>query len=374
MNQNLSLFPESSDSLVPKLVVTSAEPLTKEQKALNALIKKLEARRARLLEWNEAIPRFRQGYVNDLLPLQTQELELNIGLASALDRAYGQKGITKTERRKLSAMIVDLAEEVLTDRDHAEMKALYNQHSESDFDAEQAAERDEMKSVLEGIFGVELEDDDLDSPELVMERLHSHFQAQSGAERLQPKPRKKSAKALAREAQREAEEKQMSQSIRDVYRSLVRALHPDREPDPVERERKTVLLQEVNDAYDKGNLLKLLELQLQLEQIDASHLAGLAPQRLKHYTEILKKQLGELEKEIKHVEFGFAEEFGLSPFERLEPKKIMQLIASDTIVLNNRLAQLKHCLSVTGDLKQLKAWLKVINPHRRPAPDFDIPF
>jgi hypothetical protein len=44
--------------------------------------------------------------------------------------------------------------------------------------------------------------------------------------------------------------------------------HPDREPDPHERERKTALMQRANHAYGKNDLLKLLELQLELEHID----------------------------------------------------------------------------------------------------------
>lgn len=79
-----------------------------------------------------------------------------------------------------------------------------------------------------------------------MQRLESQFRAQHEAGQGQTAPRKKTAKQLARDAQREAEEKQMSQSIREVYRKLASALHPDREPDPVERQRKTELMQRAN--------------------------------------------------------------------------------------------------------------------------------
>lgn len=374
MQRDLPLFPQAEGLPPSSSLIAIASPLTKEQKTFNTLVKKLEARRARLQQWNEAIPRFKQSYASDLFPLHAQVLELNVELVRGLDRAVGQKGITKTEKRKLSAIIVELVEEVLGERDDDEMKALYNLHSESDFDAEQAAERDEMKVMFEQVFGVELGDEDLEAPEAVMERLKEHFTENAAGEPPTPKPRKKSAKALAREAQRETEEKQMSQSIREVYRSLVRALHPDREPDPTERERKTVLLQRVNEAYDKGNLLQLLELQLQLEQIDPNHLTALAPQRLKHYVSILKKQLRELEQEIGRVEFQFAGEFGLSPFERLEPGKIMAFIADDVMSLQQRISQLKDALAAAGDPRQLKAWLKTISPQRQPRPGFDIPF
>jgi len=357
------------------LVLTSSAPLSKEQKAFNTLVKKIDARRARLVDWGEAIPRFKQKYVSDLLPLQEQELELDAHLARMLDQVYGQKGVTKSEKRKLSVLIADLAQRVLENRDDDEIKALYNTHSQSDFDAEEAAQLDGMKSMLEELFGVDLgEDTDMCSPEEVMQRVESHFRAQQEAAQARAAPRKKSAKALAREAQREAEEKQMSQSIRDVYRTLVRALHPDRESDPAERQRKTELMQHVNEAYERGNLLQLLELQLQLEQIDQAHLATLDLQRLKHYIKILKDQLSELELEIQRIEHEFAAQFGLPPFEPLAPHGIMPLLKADMATCEVRIRQLQEHLKAAADLKSLKAWLKTITLRRQPVSDFDLPF
>ncbi len=53
---------------------------------------------------------------------------------------------------------------------------------------------------------------------------------------------------VAKESQQQVEEQQTSQSIRELYRKLVSALHLDREPDPQERERKTLLMQRINQC------------------------------------------------------------------------------------------------------------------------------
>jgi len=361
--------------LPPSLVLTSAAPLNKDQKAFNTLIKKIDARRAELAAWGEAIPLFKQRYVSDLLPLQDRETELHIQLARSLDLAHGQKGVTKGEKRKLSVMISELAQSVLARQDDDEIKALYNTHSQSDFDAEEAARQEDMKSMLEEMLGMDLGDDiDLSSPEELMQRVESQFQAQHEAGHTQAAPRKKTAKQLARDAQREAEEKQMSQSFREVYRKLASALHPDREPDPAERQRKTELMQRVNEAYEKGNLLQLLELQLQLEHIDQAHLASLGGERLKHYIKILKGQLGELDMEIQHVEHGFAAEFGLSPFERLRPHDLMPMLQADMAHCEINIQRVQADLENVADPKQLKAWLKTINLRRQRSTDLDFPF
>jgi len=361
--------------LSPSLVLTSAAPLNKDQKAFNTLIKKIDARRAELADWGEAIPLFKQRYVSELLPLQDRETALHIQLAVSLDMAHGQKGVTKGEKRKLSTMIAELALLVLARKDDDQIKALYNTHSQSDFDVEEAARQNDMKSMLEEMLGMDLGDDiDLNSPDEVMQRLESQFRAQHEAGQGQTAPRKKTAKQLARDAQREAEEKQMSQSIREVYRKLASALHPDREPDPVERQRKTELMQRANEAYEKGNLLQLLELQLQLEHIDQAHLATLGEERLKHYIKILKGQLGELEAEIQHVEYGFAAEFGLSPFERLRPHELMPMLHADLADCEINIRRVQAELDNVGDPKQLKAWLKTITLRRQRTTDLDFPF
>ncbi len=77
--------------------------------------------------------------------------------------------------------------------------------------------------------------------------------------------------------------------------------------DPQERERKTALMQRANQAYQKNNLLQLLELQLELEHIDQSSINSLSEDRLKYD---LKKQLRELGQEILHVEIGFRHSWG----------------------------------------------------------------
>ena len=106
--------------------------------------------------------------------------------------------------------------------------------------------------------------------------------------------RKKTAKQQAKEEQMQAEAAHLKKSIQEIYRKLATALHPDRETDPAERERKTALMQKVNVAYGNKDLLQLLELQLQVEQIDQAHVNNIAEDRLKHYNKIqqsIKKTL-----------------------------------------------------------------------------------
>jgi flagellar biosynthesis GTPase FlhF len=356
--------------------------LSKGQKAFNTLIRQIEKRRARLSAWEAVTPVFQKKYVDELLPLERVSTDLQVKMVYRLDDAGDQNGLTKAEQRMISELIAGLAGDLIEESDDAQLKAVYNRHSQSDYDSEAAAELEDMKSVLEAMLGVELGDDlDTNSPEEVLQRAHARMeelQAQETAENQAREERrakrKKSAKQLAAQARQEAEQAQLSQSIREVYRKLASALHPDREPDPQERERKTALMQRANRAYGKNNLLQLLELQLELEHIDQSAINDISEDRLKHYNSILKEQLGELDQEILHVEARFRYSYGIPPFIELSPDTVVRNLAGDIAELQQSIRDLEKDLLVFEDLKKFKSWLKGIK-RRQAVHRFDeMPF
>ncbi len=65
-------------------------------------------------------------------------------------------------------------------------------------------------------------------------------------------------------------------------------------------------MQRVNHAYDEGDLLTLLTLQLETEQIDAAHLARVSTARLGHYNKVLREQVRKLEHELAGITEHFA--------------------------------------------------------------------
>ncbi|OXC73421.1 molecular chaperone DnaJ [Caballeronia sordidicola] len=340
--------------------------LSKGQKAFNTLIKQIEKRRARLSAWEAAMPAFHRKYVSEFAPLEQTSIDLRTKLVHRLDQAYAQKDLTKSERRTIADLISDLTGELVAQSDDPELKSIYNRYSESDFDSEAAAELDDMKTALEAMLGVELGDDvDMSSPEDVLQRAHAQMEKLQAQDALENQARearrakrKKTPRQLAAEAREQVEQAELSLSIREVYRKLASALHPDRETDPQERERKTTLMQRANQAYSKNSLLQLLELQLELEHIDQSVINNIGEDRLKHYNKILKEQLGELDHEILHVENGFKHSYGIPPFVEVSPGTVMRNLAADIFSLQESLHALEHDLLVFDDVKQLKGWLK----------------
>jgi hypothetical protein len=356
--------------------------LSKGQKTFNALIKQIEQGRARLAAWEVAIPRYRAKYASELQPLIDEAQAIEVKTVHALDQAHDRSGLTKTERRKIAFVIIEMTDELLAATDDPALKALYNKHSGSDYDEEQASESASMKSAVEEIFGFEFGDDfDPKSPDGFTEEARAKLREQQAEQdaareaRLEKQgKRKKSPKQLAKEAREQADAEQLKLSIREIYRKLASALHPDREPDPQERERKTILMQKVNQAYDKNNLLLLLELQLELEQIDQDHINNVSEERLKHYNKILREQLAELEHEILRVEAGFMAQFMLDPFDEPDPNNIMKTLTMQIAETRLEIRGLERDLLAFEDVKKLKVWLKKVRlPSRSNAFD-DLPF
>ena len=360
----------------------SQSNLSKGHKAFNTLIKQIEKRRARLSAWETAMPAFHRKYLSEFAPLEQTSIDLRTKLVHRLDQAYAQKGLTKSERRTIADLISDLAGELVVQSDDPELKSIYNRYSESDFDSEAAAELDDMKSALEAMLGVELGDDvDMSSPEDVLQRAHAQMEQLQAQDALENQARearrakrKKTPRQLAAEAREQVEQAELSLSIREVYRKLASALHPDRETDPQERERKTTLMQRANQAYSKNSLLQLLELQLELEHIDQSAINNIGEDRLKHYNKILKEQVGELDHEILHVENGFKHSYGIPPFIEVSPGTIMRNLAADIFSLQESLHALEHDLLVFDDVKQLKGWLKSVKRSFATPRFDDMPF
>jgi hypothetical protein len=366
-------------SQTPRAVRIVAQPnqptLSKAQKRFNSLIKKLDQQKARLSEWNESIPHIQQYAAHEYEPLYADYRAIETRRLRLLDEAHGNPAFKKRERDKLSHIICETAEILISGEDDEELKALYKHHSGTDIDEErresEADVAEAVKSVMEQMLGMDLSQADLSTPDKLQDFLDGQIRAENAEREASRAKRKKTKRQQALEAEREAEQVRIKQSIQEIYRKLATQLHPDREQDPAERERKTQLMQQVNLAYGKKDLLRLLELQLQAEQIDQSHINRIAEDRLLSYNRILKEQSDELQREIEELEFTWRMQLNLPPYAAVTPKGLMARLREDIQDLRHRIATAKHDLIKFGEPQNLKAWLKSYKiPKRGQFDDF----
>lgn len=340
--------------------------LSKAQKKFNTLIKKIDAQKKILVDWESSKTKILQRVNGEHQPLLDSFNQARAEMVHLLDRAHGDSFFKKTDKAKLKALICDMAGELI-EEGMDELKEIYNRYNDTDFDTEEQEIKSEMtsamKSMMEEMFGFEMNDAAFSSPETMREALEQKFQAQLESELHQESkrtPRKKNAKQLEKEAREKEEAQNASKSIQEVFRKLVAVLHPDREPDEAERERKTKLMQRVNEAYGKKDLLQLLALQLEIEQIDQSKLNTIADDKLKHFNKILQEQLDELMQEINEIEFPFRMMLGAPPYFKLTPDDVLKSLSHDIRELKKSLKDIEREIKALQNPLTLKAMLKTV--------------
>lgn len=379
-----------------RIVGASGAPrMGKRQQRFHKLVKDVARLKEAVRAWSQALPEVHRGIAE--LARLTAEHRAAIGeIVRLLDRSSGDRSLTKRERACLREILCETARDVLegqrseggdeggTPADE-ELKEIYNRHSRGNFDEDAAAE-DSMKAfimrgMLEQELGVDFGNVDLRSLDELQAAAHAKLEELSRQEERRAQEaaarrarRKKSAREVAAESRRDAERAQVGKALQEVYRKLAIALHPDREPDPEERARKTLLMQQINVAYEAKDLLQLLELQLRFEQIDEAQIATLAEDRLERYNRLLAEQVGQLKEELAGIEAPWRMRLDLPPPGKLLPARVQARLHEDLRTVADGIELARRDLRRFADPRSLKAWLGEELAARRRPPRAGSPF
>jgi hypothetical protein len=357
------------------------DTLSKPQKEFNRLTRKIETLEKELLDFRAAMTRIQQRIQKELVPLQAEYLQQRASLLRVFDRAHDMGSFKANERKKLADLILNLAFNLISEHGLEELKPIYDKYDPEGYDSANS-EADEltseaMKQMYKEMFGVEFDDDaDVSSPEKFQEQLRQKLEEQQTAFEEQQRQteerraqRPKTRKQLEREAKKQTEERSITKAVRTVYMDLVKAFHPDREPDETEKLRKTEVMQRITEAYEKSDLLALLRLQLEYNRIDQNHLETLAEEQLKYYNKILKQQTQELEDQLYGLQSQLSAMSGKPLMFVASPVSLEYGFKSDVQELKRSIKSLKSDLAAFQDTAVLKQWLKSYRIQK--AGDFD---
>ena len=329
--------------------------LSSEQNKFNRLIKKIKKEKERLRQWQTLTPDFQEKLLKEYQPLIALTTKLQTTMVLRLDEFYNRRSLTSSERNKISYVICEICSALFTHSDPDKLKMIFKKHSGIESDAELQGPDDIMADMMKEIFEAQFGDlgDDFDhsDPQAFGQRIAEKMNESHG----EPD---QAAHEERRNAAHKAEQAQISQSIKTIYRQLSTAAHPDRETDPDERVRKTEIMKRVNAAYKNKDLLKLLALQLELEQIDQDHINTIAEDRLKAYNKILQNQLDQLQIEIEQAELPYRMSANAAPHESINPKKMFQQLDTDIRALQQSIHQLEKELAFLTTVRHMKIWLK----------------
>jgi len=366
--------------------VGSRKTLSRPQKTFNRLTAKIEDQRRRLAEWQAFGQSFGTRVAGELQPVERRLDEQRRALLRCFAVAHDDGTMTRREQGRLARIICERAAELLDGADDPELIALHDRYSDVSYEDLRQGQIGAMKAMTEAALGRPFDENGIRTPDDLIDAVRRRIVKGVGEDARHepdaPGPsdrqadaapaghdRPTSARASARLERERAAIEGATRSVREVYRKLASALHPDRETDPVERDRKTGLMQRANQAYDARDLLQLLALQIEVEQIDLNHLAAISDDRLAHYNRVLKEQSAELDQEIEDLIEPFAMSLGGWVCRDLTPAIVIDAFQREVADLRRESAWMMKQLDAFRNLRMLKAWLRTQPVGRAPSPD-----
>ena len=311
-----------------------------------------------------------QGYLNGsaqrLQPLGERLRLARRGLALALAPWLepDARGLSRAQQSSARTTLYQLAQRLAEGGD-TEMAALHDRYSPQSLADKRSAAADALRERLSDWLAT---DDEAvqaaANPDELLRAAHRQWQTESAAQQARREARQ--ARREARKAQREPGpaallEQQAQQdagtTLRQIYRQLASSLHPDRASDEAERVRMTELMSATNAAYDRRDLLALLDLQLQAELADPDHLERLSAQRLQAISRLLKEQAASLERERQGEQQRWLQTLDLPAGSRIDSATLQRHLELQELALLRELREAEAALEQAGEPATLKTWL-----------------
>ena len=360
------------DNQIVAIPTKADKELSKLQKQFNAYSRKIEKLKTELAATQEVLENAQQKVAGILMPLERQRIDLRVEIVWTLDRQYDSGGYKKREREDLAEFIIATAHQLIDGFGRGELKPLFEKYENRTYEEynrhanQQTGER--MKQMFD-MFGIDLDENaDLSDMDTFKEAYQRKAEAGQEAYEAHQTERKKSAKQLEREEKLRSEAQNITKTVRAAYMQLVKAFHPDREKDSIEKERKTSIMQRITEAYQNNDLFELLRLQLEYNQKDSGDFERLPDEQLKYYNKLLKEQAGELENELHALQSG-DNPFEPGIYQRLctPPERLDENIAREAKQMKKAVKEMKNEVRLMEDPDMVCELIKQHRQMRRQA-------
>lgn len=323
---------------------TPKGPQTLEQQRFQFLIRQIGDARKAFSDLEKRIEAYRQLRVQKLQPVRASLTRALRETIFAIDRLLDQRGWSRAEQAALRDILTGTAEVLLeVAGEDPEIKAVYNKHSNLDFDTAKDEDIQRLKAEAEAFTGFDLGGDEgIRSEDDLVQRLYEEMAARETAA---PSKRSEDNAQLARQA------------LRDIYRKLASAVHPDRESDAARREEKNQLMQRINQAYAANDLLSLFEIQIEIDQLDPEQIGNLGTQRLRHYNRLLAEQLEQLRSKLHALEASAGAD-DETVDDHFDAQKLELRLRRQARGLRAEVTRQEQLLRVLADKAATRRWLK----------------
>ncbi len=273
--------------------------LSKSQAKFNKLVAEIEKLKVKKVTLEQQIKEVEITVHKKVVPLLFESKEVTFTMLKNVDFAFESFKLAKGEQEAISRFIVTTIKDMSSmlnqmGEDVTEMDILLAKHKNllGDDDDDLSTE-DMLGEVFKNMFGFDIDMEKIkNGDEDYISEKQREFSGQ--------KERKKSKKQLAAEEKEKEAEDKMKKDTRTIYTQLAKQLHPDTEQDETKRDAKTELMKRVTNAYSNNDLYELLQIQMEVDQLDADSLSGASDDTMESYIKVLQKQVNEIRQEIEY--------------------------------------------------------------------------
>ncbi len=290
------------DTKLQQVQKNAKESISKQQQQFKILTNKINDLKLEIEKTEQLADRLKDLYHKKLLPKIKSFAESKVNIAKELDRRRYSVKLSKLQNKQLDAIIAAYLEDaflILTPDDEA--KKVYNQYHDEPYVeplkyTEEDTKRYEFVADVLRNYGVKLNIHDLgehpDYDQILQDIIRQQeLQAESKKEKSQKQQLKEEAAAL--------DSGLKQKSLRNVYISLAKILHPDKEQDAKLRKEKEELMKQITIAYEQKDLMALLNIEIAQMSKDSSYMQALTVDSIRQYTALLKDQEKSLQHELK---------------------------------------------------------------------------
>lgn len=339
------------------------QPLTPLQKKFNQLGEKIERQKKQIEEWQGTAELAQRQVNGKLVPLVAQLTQYRATLVTQLHAASLAYPFTSRETDQLDQLITQLCELVLnrnvSPEQAQQIESIYEAHAGHSIEEVQPvveAQNEQLKQPQHKMSEVTDEAKLIDPEDY--EDWHEQIIQQRQAEQKARQSHKKAARQLEKAQQQQQADALAHKSLKQIYQRLVAGLHPDREPNELEKVKKTGLMQQVTKAYQAQDLIGLLQWQMQLGQQDKADFAKLADEQLHLYNLNLAKQSQQLDQEIKEYRLMLQDICQFENLEAITPKTVIKKLKEDARFILQQHHELQQLIHQLSNAKAIKTFLK----------------
>ena len=288
------------------LIINQSEKtgLSKEQQTFNKLIQKIAQLRQELKDTDAILDKQLQHYLKQIYPLMQQVIGLRAEMAVLMNGFMTiAKGLSGHEKEALRLLIINQLHEIFRyqqDAPEGELLEIFNALSEITYQDL----TEQYLAKLRAAMAAKEEEEETADTTLPMKRTELETSTNN---------KRKTKQQLQKEEKERLLEELRRKNVHHLYRQLAKVFHPDLEQDPDRIQQKEELMKQLTIAREKGDLLTMLELELNWIQQEDRHPDQLTNEKLRLYNTTLQEQVKDLQQQINnlfnHPRYAFLQGF-----------------------------------------------------------------